>query len=469
MAQEDVGRPARGWRDRVSFTPGGVAYRPAELLVRGGVADLAEQELRSLGRERDGKSAPELRREETLGGRFVRFRGVPDLDAAFTGLRRAGVAAQFNHVLFATGCCPPHPSTPAGKALAANPFYASGVSANPFYASPFYASSTGAGGCCCACSGSVAGNPFYASPFYASPFYASADPNPALVPALQATGRRRSSARPATAPPTPAAAGAEVTGIRIAVLDTGWAQSHAPTGLPGLAVHDHGGDRPDEDGDRFLDPAAGHGTFIAGVIEQAAPGCALELFAPLGSMGDGSEHEIGTILVELAERPDDQRPHLVNLSFGGYAPLGMDALAVAVGALVDAGTIVVASAGNDATCVPMYPAALDGVIGVGAIDDDGDPAPFTNYGPWVRACAPGVDVTSIFFEDFDGGEPSVAGADPDAFAGWATWSGTSFAAPRVVGALARHAGGPDGLADAVEQLIAGAGLERHPMLGVTVR
>ncbi|HEU4701597.1 MAG TPA: D-alanyl-D-alanine carboxypeptidase, partial [Conexibacter sp.] len=31
------------------------------------------------------------------------------------------------------------------------------------------------------------------------------------------------------------------------------------------------------------------------------------------------------------------------------------------------------------------------VLGVGALDDDG-PAWFTNHGPWVQACAPGVDV-----------------------------------------------------------------------------
>ena len=46
-----------------------------------------------------------------------------------------------------------------------------------------------------------------------------------------------------------------------------------------------------------------------------------------------------------------------------------------------------ASAGNDALSRPVLPAALPGVVGVGALGPGG-PAPFPNYGPWVDACAP---------------------------------------------------------------------------------
>ena len=128
------------WQARVRFAPGGgVAYRPGEVLTRAGTADVARTVLDARG---DGYGEG----EPLLGASWVRFTDLPDPLAAIDALRRAGVVAQTNNVLFASTCCPPHPSDPQ-----AEEFYAS-----PFYASPFYAS------------------PFYASPFYASPFYASA-------------------------------------------------------------------------------------------------------------------------------------------------------------------------------------------------------------------------------------------------------------------------------------------------------
>lgn len=67
----------------------------------------------------------------------------------------------------------------------------------------------------------------------------------------------------------------------------------------------------------------------------------------------------------------------------------MKRLAQAVRGLQVAGSVVVASTGNDSTCRRSYPAALPGVVSVGAIGSN-DLAPFTNYGDWVCACAPGA-------------------------------------------------------------------------------
>ena len=143
-------------------------------------------------------------------------------------------------------------------------------------------------------------------------------------------------------------------------------------------------------------------------------------------------------------------------------------MASAVSDLHTAGVAIVASAGNDGTCTPMYPAVFPEVVGVGALDGNGGAAPFTNYGPWVRACAAGVDVISIFFEGFNGAEPPVGNLDPDDFAGWARWSGTSFAAPRVVAALVQLVAQGVSPHDAVAQLVDDASLPRRPMLGTVV-
>ena len=78
---------------------------------------------------------------------------------------------------------------------------------------------------------------------------------------------------------------------------------------------------------------------------------------------------------------------------------------------------------------------------MGALTADGtERAPFSNHGSWVDAWAPGQDVLSSFVT-FDGPEDERPGADidPDCFTGFATWSGTSFAAPQVAAAVAARA------------------------------
>jgi subtilisin family serine protease len=133
--------------------------------------------------------------------------------------------------------------------------------------------------------------------------------------------------------------------------------------------------------------------------------------------------------------------------------------------LGELGTLVVCSAGNDATSRPSFPAAFapwsDGagpvsvsatglpVVSVGALNPNLESdALFTNTGPWVRTYVPGASVMSTH-PPFQGGYEPVArtqaygrwraSIDPDDFrGGFAVWSGTSFAAPLFAGLLARE-------------------------------
>jgi hypothetical protein len=90
---------------------------------------------------------------------------------------------------------------------------------------------------------------------------------------------------------------------------------------------------------------------------------------------------------------------------------------------------VVAPAGNERSRRPYWPAALPDVVGVASTNADGDQrASFSNWGSWCDCCARGADVYSTFVY-WDG-----ASSD---FDGWATWNGTSFAAPKVSAAIAR--------------------------------
>jgi len=256
----------------------------------------------------------------------------------------------------------------------------------------------------------------------------------------------------------------------VIVLDTGLAEPRfRPAALADPApIHAASAldeDRPDENHDDQLDPAAGHGTFIAGVIDQVAPGCGITLHRVLSTFGDGDEAAIAACLNGLELQ--DPTHTILNLSFGGYVLDHPHLLARAVRRLQQLGVVVVASAGNDATCRPTYPAALPGVVSVGAVGPGGA-APFTNYGPWVRACAPGVDLLSTFFRDLDEPSPTQGGGTVR-FDGWALWSGTSFAAPVVVGALARTMAQTGcTAADAVTRVIDAPALMRIPYLGTVV-
>jgi subtilisin family serine protease len=59
--------------------------------------------------------------------------------------------------------------------------------------------------------------------------------------------------------------------------------------------------------------------------------------------------------------------------------------------------LVVAAAGNKRQdVVAAYPAAMPGVLAVGASDQSGKPADFTVSSKTVQICAPGVDIESAF-------------------------------------------------------------------------
>jgi Subtilase family len=482
----------RGWAGRVTIDQAeGIAYVPRQVIT----SDI-ERAL-DIARKLYPRAPLEPERLALMDGRFFRIAGVPDVPRLVRQLRSFGVQAQPNHVFFAhcvpACCCGPHPALrggcgggPGASPVYASPVYASPVYASPVYASPVYASPVYAS--------PVYASPVYASPVYASPVYASpvyASPvyaSPVYASQYLATGRRRSSAVPVTA--DDAATVADLLGKisgqpsaqpDVIVLDTGLAT--APTLIPHAleqiqAFVVPGGSAaaaaevPDSvPADNLLDPAAGHGTFIAGLVEQVAPGAKVEVWHVLEPEGDGNEVDIATRIDALPARtaPGD-RGCVLNLSFGSYVMEQGEVLASAIREAQARGYVVVSSAGNDGVCTPTIPASLPDVVGVGAIGPDG-PALFSNYGPWVRACAPGVDVVSTFFRQFLGAETPATPLDPDPddFEDWARWSGTSFSAPIVAGALAQHARVHQvSTAEAVTQVIDNPLLLRIADLGTVV-
>jgi Subtilase family len=365
------------------------------------------------------------------GSAFFLIRGVRDPLRAVAELRLHGIVAQPNYVYFAHSL-----GGPLSGGFEANPVYASPVYASPVYASPVYASP-------------VYASPVYASPVYASPVYASpvyASPVYASPAASTDAVARTSSATPGRHGHTThivenAMAHPLRDGARIFVLDTGLASpAHVSPGLDAL-LHlpyatralrpSDSSDRPELPGENYLAPAAGHGTFIAGVISRVVPGCRVSVGKVLSNSGAGDEWTVAKRIHHLRKKLSGSAAlaehSILSLSFGAPVLDHPHLLAHVIADIQALGVVVVASAGNDSMPYPNFPAALPDVVGVGALSPVGA-APFSNYGPWVDACAPGTDLVSCFFH-WHGPQGK--------FEDWAIWSGTSFSGPIVAASIAR--------------------------------
>ncbi len=239
-------------------------------------------------------------------------------------------------------------------------------------------------------------------------------------------------------------------GPRIGILDT---ELYAHPDLIGR-FEGHTGEFGPEPPD-----TQGHATFVAGLIVQRAP--TVELVVRTALHADGQNASSWDVAKKMAGFMD-AGVAVLNLSLGcatadRVAPLS---LRRAVDRLVPS-VVLIAAAGNNGVpgvlaqakglraSTPIYPAAIDGVIGVGAYDSrDGgrQAATFSPAGvPWVQLSAPGVRVQSTFLSGQvrrlvrdDAGQLVPAPEGPADFGqpGYAVWDGTSFAAANVSGAIA---------------------------------
>ncbi len=244
--------------------------------------------------------------------------------------------------------------------------------------------------------------------------------------------------KPASAIATPPTDSTVQTDITVALLDTGISQHQWFTNRKwfadcALEVFEV----PDADNHGDLDSVAGHGTFIAGVVLQQAPDAQLVINKIISGDGVTDELELFRRLTNLQSgtRESGKRIDILSLSLGCYThdDKPSPVLEHAIRGF-DRDTVIVACAGNAGSDRPFWPAALKRVIAVGSLDSQGhDRAQFSNYGWWVDACTLGQRVTSTFFTY----ESDATGDEK--FAGFARWSGTSFAAPRVAGAIAAQA------------------------------
>jgi subtilisin family serine protease len=191
----------------------------------------------------------------------------------------------------------------------------------------------------------------------------------------------------------------------------------------------YGWDFSDDDADSLVGtPMHWHGTFVAGVLADS-----FEALMPPTAAGPSlrimdlrfldSRAQFYTsdwpALVRAIDYAVAQGARVINLSiYASREPPA--AVREAVMRAIEQGVLVVAIAGNDASSLGPI-ARWEEVVTVGAVDVEGEVAPFSNIGAEVDLAARGVDVLSLL---------------PDGIA--RTQSGTSFAAPLVAGVAAFH-------------------------------
>lgn len=134
----------------------------------------------------------------------------------------------------------------------------------------------------------------------------------------------------------------------------------------------------------------------------------------LGATGSGS---FSAILSGIRFAVDNGA-NIINMSLGAQG-IACDAAAqAAIDYAVNRNVVVVIANGNDSSAV-SYPANCNNVISVAASDINDQRAEFSNFGAQTDVAAPGVGILLI-----------------DANGAFASWNGTSMAAPHVAGQIA---------------------------------
>lgn len=252
------------------------------------------------------------------------------------------------------------------------------------------------------------------------------------------------------------------TGVVVAVIDTG-ITNHADLNaniLPGYdfisdaAMARDGGGRdsnPNDEGDWYGDNecqagypgsnSSWHGTHVAGTVAAVtnnSSGVAGTAFnakvVPVRVLGKcgGYTSDIADAIVwasggTVSGVPANANPaEVINLSLGGGGSCSTT-YQNAINGAVGRGTTVVVAAGNSNTNVSSsVPANCPNVIAVAATTSAGARASFSNYGTGIDISAPGQGILSTL----------NSGTTTPGSASYASYNGTSMAAPHVAGVVA---------------------------------
>lgn len=172
----------------------------------------------------------------------------------------------------------------------------------------------------------------------------------------------------------------------------------------------------------------GHGTHVAGTIAEATSDNVKIL--PV-KQTDSSSIYLTDNLASLNWIIYNDKADVINMSFGSvYASYAMYQLLTAC---KDNNIIPVAAAGNDNRNINNYPASYDNTISIGAVNNNLERAPFSNFGNTISFVAPGANIKSIMG---DNTANSIMLGNSNIKDDYEYLDGTSMACPHAVAAVA---------------------------------
>ncbi|MEU9999588.1 S8 family serine peptidase [Streptomyces sp. NPDC050848] len=186
-------------------------------------------------------------------------------------------------------------------------------------------------------------------------------------------------------------------GMTVAVLDTGVDSTVTELRgkvLPGTNFYDAGGGDGRTDTER-------HGTNMAIAIVGSGSNGGVKGIAPDAKVlpvkvGEKATFGLVKHTTKAIRYAVDHGARVINISMAGVAE---EAEAAEWQAAVDyahkKNALIFAGAGNDGRESREYPAAIPGVVAVGALDTKGKVAKFSNYGSHLGLAAPGVEIPGL--------------------------------------------------------------------------
>jgi thermitase len=249
------------------------------------------------------------------------------------------------------------------------------------------------------------------------PKVAKAEPNYAYLipPPHEQTGTN-------TLPPESANIPGSRDTVPVAVLDTGLGPY---SGVEDLVLASLDALDPDE----FISDSLGHGTqmalIAAGVVKPTGAKSESGTQSPIIPIRvfDDNGYTSNFTIMSSIEFALKHGARVMSLSWGSETR--SDFLETALNYAHSQGLIVVASAGNEPTGKPVYPAAFPSVIGVGALAPDGKSWENSNYGDFVSLYAPGFATLPVGYK-----------GDPGPYAG--TSISAAYAANVIADYLYEH-------------------------------
>lgn len=208
----------------------------------------------------------------------------------------------------------------------------------------------------------------------------------------------------------------------VAVMDSGLSADYADNPFvqaaydavsPGAAVGDE----------------MGHGTQMALIAAGAVNPLGAETKSAAGSpvvairAFDDNGYTSTYTLVRGIDYAIENGARVLSLSWGSETASSL--LESATDYAASRGLVLVAAAGNSPTGKPVYPAAYENVIGVGALTPDGEAWDQSNYGDFVSVYSPGLADLPVGYN-----------GDPGVYAG--TSIATAYTARQVAAILSRY-------------------------------